>query len=37
MDYDYEINLRPPELGGCWRLLLEDGEEVGGGVVDERF
>ncbi|MET3109333.1 hypothetical protein AAKU58_004185 [Oxalobacteraceae bacterium GrIS 1.18] len=29
----YEINPRPTELGGGWRLrLLEDGEEVGGGV-----
>lgn len=29
----YEINSRPTELGGGWRLrLLEDGEEVGGGV-----
>jgi hypothetical protein len=33
MDYSYEINPRPVELGGCWRLrLLEDGQEVGGGV-----
>lgn len=29
----YEINPRPPELGGGWRLrFLEDGVEVGGGV-----
>ena len=29
----YEINPRLTELGGGWRLrLLEDGEEVGGGV-----
>ena len=29
----YEINPRPTELGGGWRLrLFEDGEEVGGGV-----
>jgi hypothetical protein len=29
----YQINPRSPELGGGWRLqLLEDGEEVGGGV-----
>ena len=33
MDHSYEINLRPVELGGGWRLrLLEGGEEVGGGV-----
>jgi hypothetical protein len=33
MDYSYEINPRPVELGGGWRLrLLEDGVEVGGGV-----
>lgn len=33
MDYSYEINPRPDELGGGWRLrLLEDSEEVGGGV-----
>lgn len=31
--YSYEVNPRPPELGGGWRLrLLEDGEEMGGGV-----
>lgn len=39
MDYSYEIVPRPTELGGGWRLrLLEDGEEVGGGVfpaIDE--
>lgn len=29
----YEINPRPTELGGGWRLrLLENGDEVGGGV-----
>ena len=29
----YKIKPRPTELGGGWRLyLLEDGEEVGGGV-----
>ena len=29
----YEISPRPLELGGGWRLrLIEDGEEVGGGV-----
>ncbi len=33
MDYSYEINPRPVELGGGWRLrLLEDSVEVGGGV-----
>jgi hypothetical protein len=32
-DYSYEIEPRDAELGGGWRLrLLEDGEEVGGGV-----
>jgi hypothetical protein len=31
--YTYEVTPRPPALGGGWRLqLLEDGEEVGGGV-----
>ncbi|NHZ66628.1 hypothetical protein [Massilia genomosp. 1] len=31
--YSYEVNPRAGELGGGWRLrLLEDGEEVGGGV-----
>jgi len=33
MNYTYEITPRPAELGGGWRLrLLEDDEEVGGGV-----
>lgn len=33
MNYSYEITPRPDHLGGGWRLrLLEDGEEVGGGV-----
>ena len=33
MIYAHTITPRPPELGGGWRLrLLEDGEEVGGGV-----
>lgn len=33
MDYSYEITPRPAHLGGGWRLrLLENGEEVGGGV-----
>ena len=32
-DYSYEIDPRPADLGGGWRLrLFEDGEEVGGGV-----
>jgi hypothetical protein len=31
--YSYQIKPRPVELGGGWRLqLLEDEEEVGGGV-----
>lgn len=31
--YTHTIAPRPIELGGGWRLrLLEDGEEVGGGV-----
>lgn len=31
--YRYEIEPRPLDLGGGYRLrLLEDGEEVGGGV-----
>ncbi|CDG86154.1 hypothetical protein [Janthinobacterium agaricidamnosum] len=33
MTYAYEILPRPDHLGGGWRLrLLEDGQEVGGGV-----
>lgn len=33
MSYSYDITARPAELGGGWRLrLLEDGEEMGGGV-----
>ena len=29
----FEIDPRAPELGGGWRLrLIDDGEEVGGGV-----
>lgn len=33
MKYGYEIKPRPAELGGGWKLtLLEDGQEVGGGV-----
>ena len=32
-DYEYKVTPRPPALGGGWRLqLLENGEEVGGGV-----
>lgn len=31
--YSYEVIPRPAETGGGWRLrLLEDGEEIGGGV-----
>lgn len=33
MRYGYEIVPRPPDLGGGWKLrLLQDDEEVGGGV-----
>ena len=33
-DYGYAIDPRPADLGGGWRLrLLENGEEVGGGVL----
>lgn len=33
MKYSYEVIPRPVELGGGWRLrMLENGEEVGGGV-----
>ena len=32
-EHSYQIDPRPLELGGGWRLrLIEDGEEVGGGV-----
>ena len=32
-DYRYEIEARDSALGGGWRLrLMEDGEEMGGGV-----
>lgn len=32
-EYGYAIDSRPADLGGGWRLrLLENGEEVGGGV-----
>lgn len=32
-EYCYRIDPRPADLGGGWRLcLLEQGEEVGGGV-----
>ena len=34
MTRSYEYFERPPELGG-WRLrMLEDGEEMGGGVLE---
>lgn len=33
MAYTYEINPRPAALGGGWQVrLLDEGEEVGGGV-----
>jgi hypothetical protein len=33
MSYEYKVTPRPPAVGDGWRLqLLEDGEEVGGGV-----
>ncbi len=33
MSCSYEINPRPVELGGGWKLtLLQDGQEAGGGV-----
>lgn len=33
MKYTYTIEPRAAELGGGWRLrLIEDGQEVGGGV-----
>jgi hypothetical protein len=33
MSYSYEIKPRSAELGGGWKLeLLQDGQEVGGGV-----
>ena len=33
IEHSYEIEPRPADLGGGWRLrLLENGEEVGGGV-----
>jgi hypothetical protein len=33
MRYSYEITPRPVELGSGWKLtLLQDGQEVGGGV-----
>jgi len=32
-DFGYQIDPRPADLGGGWRLrLFEHGEEVGGGV-----
>jgi hypothetical protein len=36
IEYTYEIEPRPESLGGGWRLrLLEDAEEVGGGVFPD--
>ena len=33
MKYGYDIVPRPADIGGGWRMrLIEDGEEVGGGV-----
>lgn len=33
IEYSYQIDQRPVELGGGWRLrLIEGAEEVGGGV-----
>lgn len=33
IDYSYRIEERPKAPGGGWRLfLLEDGQDVGGGV-----
>lgn len=35
MKHTYEVEPRPEILGGGWRVrLLEDSEEVGGGVFD---
>lgn len=32
-NYSYQIDPRPTDLGGGWRLrLFENGEEVGGGA-----
>lgn len=32
-EYEYKLTPRPQAVGGGWRLqLLEDGEEVGGGM-----
>lgn len=37
MNYHYEINPRPAELGGGWQVrLLQGDEEVGGGVFPLR-
>jgi hypothetical protein len=37
MSYHYEINPRPVELGGGWKVrLLEGDEEMGGGVFPPR-
>lgn len=36
IEYSYQIDPRPADLGGGWRLrLLENGEEVGGGVFPD--
>lgn len=33
MTYEYDLTPRPAALGGGWKLrLLQDGQEVGGGV-----
>jgi hypothetical protein len=32
MSYSYEIKPRPAELSGGWKLALQDGQEVDGGV-----
>lgn len=38
MAYTYEINPRPAALGGGWQVrLLDEGEEVGGGVFPVVF
>jgi len=33
--YRYEVTPRPAEVGGGWKLqLIEDDEEVGGGIFE---
>jgi hypothetical protein len=33
--YRYEVTPRPEEVGGGWKLqLIEDDEEVGGGIFE---